>query len=313
VAEGGLASYVTTSNRPTVPPTLGAVPGGWRLTGESTQLASVRLGPGIAFVGDDPAQVVTAAPPGPRVPVALTAGMADAAGLEVGDEFEVEAFQRRLPATLAALTPVVPGTVEPMAAVMDSSAVARVLSWQGQAMPWPPEAWGAAADAQDAAQLAAALPGVASVIPAVPASASARSATVTMWAGAVGVLVLALAGIGATSVAQLAQRRGEVSILRRLGVPGATQALSRALEHAAVGILSTGLGVVAGGMVGALVVAPLARTAAGADARWPVTLRMDLPLWVGLLTCWALGLALLIAGTALAVGRQGAAEGEVSR
>ena len=313
VAEGGLSDFVATSNRPSVPPMLAAVPGGWRLSGEATQLASVRLGPGIAFVGDDPARVVTAPPPGPRVPVALTAEMADAAGLEVGDEFELAAFQRRLPATLAALTPAVPGTVEPMAAVMDSSAAARVLSRQGQTMPWPTEAWGAATDARGAAQSAAGLPGVESVLAAVPVSASARSATVTMWAGAVGVLVLALAGIGATSVAQVAQRRGEVSILRRLGVPGSTQALSRAVEHALVGVLSTGLGLVAGGTVGALVVAPLARTAAGADARWPVTLRLDLPLWAGLLTCWSLGLALLIAGVAVAVGRQAASEREASR
>ena len=303
--DGELTAHVATTNRPEVPPLLTPVQGGWRLTGEPSALAATRLGPHVAFTGRDPAGVVESSAP-PPVPVTLTSGAAEEAGLGPGDRFEIDAFQRRLPAEVASVVDVMPGATQPHAALADSRAVSAALAVTADPMPWPRELWVAAGDPDAVAASLAELPGVESVAHPAAGTPAATLARRTFWTGAAGGVALAVAGVAATFVAQLDSRRGETAVLRTLGLGGRAQGRSRALEHAGVTLTASLLGVAAGGLVGALVVPPLVRSAVGADARWPIPLTVDAGGWFALVTVAALSVGAVVAVIARAVARQAA-------
>lgn len=308
VSDGGLAGVAVATNRPDVPPLLTSTAEGWQVVGEPWALSTLRMGPRIAFTGRDPAAAVTSAG-AVAVPVAVTPATAGAAALEVGDTFDVDAFQRRMPAVVAAVTAAVPGTTDAHAVLADSRAVARALAATLDPMPWPREVWVRTDDVAANAGRIAALPGVETVVVAPPGSPVAELARRTFWAGAAGGLILAIAGILATLVAQADARRGEVEILVRLGLAGAAQGRSRALEHGTVLVLAALLGVLAGAAVGRVGVPPLVRTAVGADPAWPVPLSLDTGPFGGLLALFAAGVGLGLAMVVRTVSRQAARVG----
>ncbi|HSO70098.1 MAG TPA: FtsX-like permease family protein [Arachnia sp.] len=301
-----LSTFYVHTNRPAVPPVLTSLPDGWLLMGDPSAMAAVRLGPRLPFTGADPAGVVPPASARPLLPVALTTAAAEAAGLSVGDEFEIFAFRRRIPAVLAAVTRVAPGTTAPRAALAEATAVARALAGLGHALPWPTEVWATTEDPASIAGIVAGLPGVESVASAPTGATSAEFTRRTVWTAASGVLALALAGIAATYVAQAEERRSEVDVLCRLGLTGAAHGASRAIEHALVGVVAALAGGAAGVAIGALVVPPLVRTALGADSEWPVALRLDSGPWAWHLAAAVLLTAAMILIVARAVTRQAA-------
>lgn len=302
---GGLTTFRIESNRPRVPPVLAADPdGGWRITGEAASLAENRIGPAVPFSGDDPLGVVAmSANPVAPVPVALTPSAASAAALGPGDEFEILAFQRRIPAILTDIVPAVPGTTQASAAFADSTALARVVAAVGASMPWPDEIWASTPTPGDDAVVVAALDGVASVeVPTARVTAVGASGA-TLTAGAIGALVLALAGVAATFVALGRERRPETRALHRLGAGGGAQALSRMTEHSGVLLAASVLGVAGGWATGALVVPPIVRAATGADPGWPVPLTLDVRLFGALLAGWLVLAGAVVAAEAVAVRR----------
>ncbi len=290
------------TNRPTTPPVLTATDGGWRLEGDQTDVRAVRIGPGVGFLGDDPLGVAPDATMVSRVSVALTPAAAEAALLAPGDAFELIAFQRRIPATLAALTPAVPGSSEPRGALVDSAALGRVLSSLGLTLPWPTELWmsGPEVEPRDVAALA----GVEAVAVPIDRPDTVTLSQLTFWMGAVGTLLLALAGAAATFVAQLTSRRPEVDVLRRLGVAGRSQGWSRLVEHALALGLSAVAGAAAGMLIGRVVVPPLALAATGSPRDTVVPLHLDVGPASIILLVWWLVVAAVLAAVARAVTAQ---------
>jgi ABC-type antimicrobial peptide transport system permease subunit len=90
---------------------------------------------------------------------------------------------------------------------------------------------------------------------------------VSFWLAAAGATVLALAGVLAVAVATLRERRGEVIVLRAVGLGPVAQGRARAAELVAVGVVALAVGAVAGWAVARFTVGGLsAATLTGIDA-----------------------------------------------
>ncbi len=87
------------------------------------------------------------------------------------------------------------------------------------------------------------------------------SAAIALWIAAAGCAVLALAAIGAVVGAQLRSRRGEVVVLRAIGLGSREQGAIRRRELAFVAAYGGIAGVLAGGVIVLITIAPLARAA----------------------------------------------------
>src|SRR5699024_6811384 len=73
--------------------------------------------------------------------VALTPAAAEAAVLDVGDTFELQYMNRRMPAELVGIVDAVPGRTEPLAALVDMASVSAVFAGLGEAPRPPSELW----------------------------------------------------------------------------------------------------------------------------------------------------------------------------
>ncbi len=303
--QGDLTTYRVRGNRPQVPPVLAAEEGAaWTLTGDPSLLGDVRLGPLLAFGGPDPLAVHGEDPERPRVPVTLTAAAAGDVGLAPGDTFEIFAFQRPVPAVLAGLTPAVPGSTDPRAAVADSPAIARAMAAQGDTLPWPDELWAATPSPRADAAALVGIDGLSGAEAPADRAVTARATLAPFIGATVGVLGLAVAGATASFAVALLGRRGEVDALHRLGAGGAALARSRAQEHGVVFLAAGAVGVLAAAGMAPLVVPPVVRTATGADASWPIPLVMDPAVWSVALVGWAIAALLSVTGIAVGVRRQ---------
>ena len=122
------------------------------------------------------------------------------------------------------------------------------------------------------------------------------SAATALWVAAAGSALLALAALGAVIGAQLRGRRGEVVVLRAIGMGSRQQGAVRRREFALVAAYGTVLGLVAGALAALATIATLARSAVpNPYAELPTALTFD-PLWLG-----AAVLALLAAVAATVV------------
>lgn len=267
----------------------------------------ITVAPGLSSLDDTaPAPGVrppaaTPAPPTdvPAIPVALTEEAARAALLSPGDRAELNAFGGRLPVTVAAVVPAVPGTLAPQAALLDRDAVAAHLAGAGRTLTFPTELWampqgwagpdggaGGAEAAQVVVEQLAADPTVASVTgPGRVAVTDATSAArLVFWVASAGAVLLAVTGIGAVAATLLGHRRPEVAVLRALGMPARAQARSRALELGGVVLASIVLGLAASWLVGRAVVPELASsTTQPGQVRLPSPLLLEPGPWALLL------------------------------
>src|SRR5690606_24513035 len=158
----------------------------------------------------------------------------------------------------------VPGALDPYAALVDRGALAAVLVRTVSEPVLTDEVWlaagppGAPPPAPAVARLAAAAGAAAEqagtgprdrpeiTIPQAASATTAVPVRVSFWLAAAGAAVLALAGVLAVAVAMLRERRGEVVVLRAVGLGPAAQGRARASEMVAVGLTALAVGAVAG-------------------------------------------------------------------
>ncbi|MFD7026413.1 hypothetical protein, partial [Promicromonospora sukumoe] len=235
-------------------------PPGLELTEGEAEL-TVELGDDASTAGK--LRLLTASDVVPA-PLLASSSLAGALGVATGDTFELTLGGTRLPVTVAATSGTVPGALAPYAAMVDRGALAAVLVREVSDPVLTSEVWlaagppGAAAPPVDVAVLAAAAEVSAEAAgtssreqPAVtvPGYGSADTAVpvrVSFWLAAAGAAVLALAGVLAVAVATLRERRGEVVVLRAVGLGPAAQGLARAAELIVVGVVALAVGAVAG-------------------------------------------------------------------
>ncbi|WP_109472450.1 FtsX-like permease family protein [Ornithinimicrobium cavernae] len=247
--------------------------------------------------GEEPDDAV-AAPAGPGVPVAITHSLAATGNFEVGMPITVQALGRNIPAEVAAIVTAVPGSTAPHSVLIDTAALSGHLSRTGETLGAPTQVWASSSDPDAALERVRELPGIASASGPgdVSVTDAASAVRLVFWVAAAGAVLLAVTGIGAVAANLLRVRRAEVSVLRALGMTPGGQARARTAELFSVVLASIGLGLLAGWLVGWLVVPELARsTTLAGQAELPAPLALEVPLWAALLGALLATLVLLLA------------------
>lgn len=278
------------------------LPGGKELSlapGQDAPSGVALLDPSVRRVRLSPSFAI-GSPGGARVPVVLSRTAADGLDLGVGDpaEISIDGTYEQLHAQVAAVVPAVPGAPEESAALVDLRAVNQALLHDQEVVEPPTDTWVAAADAESvAAELRRLLPASSRIDTS--ADAAGRSVLETgarmWWWGAAGCGLLALLALDTVARGQLRSRRGDVAVLRALGLSVRSQQRLRGRELAWTVAFGLVAGLVAGAVVTLLAVPQLARAAVPEPYPTVATsLGVDVP---GLL----LGLVLLIGGLGIGV------------
>nr|BFF20714.1 hypothetical protein GCM10025730_42350 [Promicromonospora thailandica] len=257
------------------------------------------------------------------VPLLASTSLTGELGVAPGDTFELTLGGTHLPVEAVASAGTVPGALDPYAALLDRGALAAVLVREVSDPVLTSEVWlaagppGAAADTATTARLAQEVaataeadattsrerPGVAT-----PGSGTADAAVpvrVSFWLAAAGATVLALAGVLAVAVATLRERRGEVAVLRAVGLGPVAQGRARAAELVAVGLVALAVGAVAGWAVARFTAGGLAAaTLTGVDAAPPARFVLEATGTGLVLAAAVAGLVLVATGVGARVAAQ---------
>lgn len=260
---------------------------------------------GVAPVpgGDAPATPTPGA-----VPVAITHTLAETGNFEVGMPITLQVFGGNIPATIASMVTAVPGSTDPNGVLIDSAALSQFRARTGDTLGAPTQLWASSNDESNTLAAVQSLPGIASASAtgSVAVTDAASAVRLVFWVASAGAILLAVTGIAAVAANLLRTRRAEVSVLRALGMTPGGQASARAAELFFVVLASLGLGLLAGWLVGALVVPELARsTTLAGQAQLPAPLLLEIPLWAGLLVGLLVAFLLLIVVLHATVRRQG--------
>lgn len=262
------------------------------------------------------ARLLPGDPPG-ALPAVVTAPLARTLDLSPGDSLEVPVQGRPVPLAVAATTEVLPGTLTSAGAiVVDRLALAELVLWTSVDAPPADEVWlaagsatpddvqriGAEAQVTADALLDRGASTVTTLADALPVDATAPVRT-AFWLAAVGSVVLATAGVLAVALAGARVRRGEVIVLRVVGVGPRDQGRARAGELFAVGGAAVVLGAGAGVVAAWLTVPGLVGATLGGDAVRPELVAQSLPAVVLLAGCLA-ALGLVAAGVGARVAAQ---------
>ncbi|WP_116951084.1 hypothetical protein [Jiangella endophytica] len=209
--------------------------------------------------------------PGEPIPVVASQAALDRFGLQVGDPVSMHVVGSKIDGLVAASVPVVPGVAEPVAFVADLPSLTEGLLRVASRPQRITEVW-MSAGGGDAAGLAAAV-GDAGLAAAAQLTdretvrsglldhGLARHVVPAFWSVAGAAIVLTAIGAIASATTLQRQRRGELAVLRVVGVAPSEQARSRRIEQAGMGLLAMVAGGVGGLVVAALTVAVLARAA----------------------------------------------------
>ena len=269
---------------------------------------------GDGATGTSRLRLLTTPEPAP-VPLLVSSSLAEALDIGTDDTFELTLSGARIPVVAVGSSGTVPGALEPYAALLDRGALAATLIRQAGDPALTSEVWLAAGPpgatvptdavarlAQEATAAAEATGGTVRDRPVVTTPGSGTTDTavpvrVSFWLAAAGATVLALAGVLAVAVATLRQRRGEVIVLRAVGLGPAAQARARSAELIAVGLVALAVGAVAGWGVSRFVAGGLAAaTLTGIDAAPPARFVLETA-GAGLVLAAAVaGLVLVAAG-----------------
>lgn len=261
--------------------------------------------------------------PPPLVPDwVISTALANRTALEVGDSVtaRVAATGRTVSGVVTAIVPAIPGTGEPLSAVVDLAVFTQQQLATTNSALRATEVWlsapaSSSGDAPSAATAVALLAEQARV--AAPAGARIAATTdrgadallsaarVALWIGAIGGAALALAAIAALARSLLRSRAEDIVVLRALGQTPRAQALGRARELGAV----LGVAVVTGGVgasiVAALTVSDLARAAIpDAPPGLPTALALDATTLAAVGASLLAAIALLVLVHCLQVARQ---------
>lgn len=256
-------------------------------------LTRVRISPLLGDATDDV-----------RPPILVSNALAEAAGIRVGDIVPV-ALDARLPAfpcLVAGIIPAVPGADTESAVLLDARVVQALRAKLYLDTPTASTAWVGADDAT--AALGALRETVPSGITVASLTVDAdrailSSAATALWIGAAGTGVLAVVALVAVAGSQARSRRGEVLVLRALGVSDRELASSRRLELGTVLAAGVVVGVLAGLVVTVLTIPALARAAVpGSYGALATTVGVQpVGLGIGLAAlCGALGILLAVYG-----------------
>ncbi|TDD66834.1 hypothetical protein E1262_21130 [Jiangella aurantiaca] len=205
------------------------------------------------------------------VPVVASQAALDHFGLQVGDPVSLHVVGARVDARVVDTVPVLPGVADPVAFVADLPSVTATLLRVADRPQRITEVW-LSADGGDTAGLAAAvekagLAGAAQVTDRETVRSGlldhglARHVVPAFWSVAAAAVVLTAIGAVASAATLQRQRRGELAVLRVVGVAPSEQARSRRIEQAGMGLLAMVAGAVGGLVVAALTVTVLARAA----------------------------------------------------
>jgi len=259
---------------------------------------------GGSLTGDASVRFV---PPGaPALPLAVTTALAQDNALQVGQRIEVRSAVGDLQGRVAAIVPALPGTSSERAVFADLPALTAELLRSSASVSRASSVWLATDGAADAGTVADAVR--AKVGPDASVSTASGGfvarflggAVVSTWLGAAGCALLAVAAVVAAITAALRRRRGEVVVLRAVGLSGRQQAWARRLEVIGVACAAGVFGLLGGVVVVLLVGNTLARlSVVTAPPTLSVQGRVD-P--VGM----ALGVVALVAALAVAVWGYGA-------
>lgn len=264
-----------------------------------------------------------ATPEAGPVPLLASTSLADALNIGPGDTFELTLGGTRVPAVAVASSGTVPGALEPYAALLDRGALAAALVrdvgepvltsevWLAAGPPGGTAPAGAVAGlARSATATAGADEPTGRERPGVLTAGSGSADTavpvrVSFWLAAAGATVLALAGVLAVAVATLRERRGEVVVLRAVGLGPGAQARARVAELVAVGLAALAVGALAGWAVARFVVGGLAAaTLTGIDAAPPARFVVETTGTGLVLAAAVAGLVVVAAGVGARVAAQ---------
>ncbi len=257
-----------------------------------------------SFTGDASVRFV---PPGASaLPLAVTTALAQDNALQVGQRIEVRSPVGDLQGTVAAIVPALPGTSDERAVFADLPALTAELLRSSASVSRASSVWLATDRADDPETVANAVR--AEVGPDATVSTASGAfvarflggAVASTWLGAAGCALLAVAAVVAAITAALRRRRGEVVVLRAVGLSGRQQAWARRLEVIGVSFAAGVFGLLGGVVVVLLVGNTLARlSVVTAPSTLSVQGRVD-PVGMGL------GILALVAALAVAVWGYGA-------
>ncbi|MEY9951428.1 FtsX-like permease family protein [Leifsonia sp. EB34] len=250
-------------------------------------------------------------PPGEAVlPLAVTTALAGDDSLQLGQRIEVHSSAGDVQGTVAAIVPALPGTTSERAVFADLPALTAVLLRSSASVPRATSVWLAAGDPDAVAGAVRSAVGTEATVTTASGAFVARflgGAVVSTWLGAAGSALLAVAAVAAAITAALRRRRGEVVVLRAVGLSGRQQAWARRLEVVGVACAAGVFGLLGGIVVVLLVGNTLARlSVVTAPATLSVQGRVDpVGMAVGALAL-AAALAVAVWGYGVAVRRQAA-------
>ena len=272
--------------------------------GSSTPFRAAGRGAASAAALDAPASVRFVPGDPPPLRFAVTSALAADDDLAVGRRIEVRSPTGDLTGTVARVVAAVPGTPSERAVLADYAAVAAQLLRTTPSVARASSVWASGGDtAATAAALSRAADAQAVVTTADGGFVSRflGGAVLSTWLGAAGCAALALAAVAAAVSSALRRRRGEVVVLRAVGLSGRQQAWTRRLEVIGVTVAAGVFGLLGGVAVVLLVGNTLARlSVVTAPSTLSVQGRVD-PLGLGL------GLLVLAAALAAAVWAYGSA------
>ncbi|HEY9498815.1 MAG TPA: FtsX-like permease family protein, partial [Terrimesophilobacter sp.] len=227
--------------------------------------------------------------PPPPLPFVVSAELARHYGIGIDDPFEVRFTGTGLviPGTIAGIVPLIPGIQSPNAVVVDLTALNTYILRTSQFVPAANQVWLGASGPVD---LGSALPKGAEVVTARTAGGDqsfSAPAELALWIAAAGCLLLAAISLGAVALTIGRSRRGEVIVLRAVGVSAREQSSARLKELLSVIGIAVLFGILNGLAVSWLTITNLARSAV-----LGVPLGLQPTLQFALLT----GLVLLAAG-----------------
>ena len=235
-------------------------------------------------------------PPGevPELPVLVTPDWSEQV---LGTGSEVTVAGTDLLVHAVGQIPVVPGNPDTRAVLMDLPSLQEALLRQTTSARAVSGVWLATEEQGTLAAEAATLAGPRAEVTTAEAGAKdpvARPAQAVYWIAALCALLLALPAVAAVALAQASARRGEVVVLRAVGVGSALQARTRRAELLGLELAAVVAGALAGYGVAALVMTDLVRATSPQTSR---AVPLDLTAhWLG-----GVGLLLVITATVLAV------------
>ncbi|MCK9792260.1 FtsX-like permease family protein [Isoptericola sp. 4D.3] len=234
----------------------------------------------------------------------------------------------RLPVRVVDVVDVLPGSLHPAAAMVGLAEMQVASLRLSTTVPGADEMWVRAvpgAGDDDVRRLATAAGQVVAAAGTGPVQVTTSTGTggadaaepvrLAFAVAALASVLLALVGVAAVSVATVRERRGEVAVLRAVGVPPRAQGSGRALELVAVTAAALVTGLLAGWALAAAVVPGLAASTLTGFAVVPApstTLALGTALAPGLLLVAGLAaVALAVRATVTGQAREGAYREEV--